>query len=253
MKAKRVPLIAVRTLVFGALVWCIIPSALAPAAEKDCLACHGKLAKGKAPHPALAMGCPTCHTAIDAGTVPHKKTSTITKGLSAEQPDLCYGCHDKALFNKKNVHAAVGMGCTGCHDPHATDGPKLLKSKPPDLCFTCHDKAEFSKKNIHAPVAGGMCMSCHTPHSADTMALLAKEPLMLCLDCHGDVEKKPHAIRGITGAGHPIGKKDKKDPKRPDKQFSCVSCHNPHSSAAVKLFRYPAKATMGLCINCHKF
>jgi predicted CXXCH cytochrome family protein len=199
------------------------------------------------------MGCLTCHAAIDASTMPHKKTNTIARGLTAEQPDLCYGCHDAAMFSKKTVHAAVGMGCTGCHNPHSTDGPKLLKSDPPGLCFTCHDKTEFSRKNVHVPVAGGMCMTCHTPHSSDTMALLTKEPVVLCLECHGAVEQKPHVIKGITGAGHPLGKQAKMDPKRPDRKFYCGSCHDPHSSDSGRLYRYPAKTKMALCINCHKF
>jgi predicted CXXCH cytochrome family protein len=145
------------------------------------------------------------------------------------------------------------MGCTGCHRPHSTDKPKLLPASPPDLCYTCHDKGEFSKKLVHAPVKEGACLSCHGTHSTDAAILLKKEPIQVCLDCHGNVEKKPHAIRGFNNDGHPIGKKDKKDPKRPDKKFSCSSCHNPHSSESVKLFRYPAKSTMGLCINCHKY
>ena len=298
MEPKRIPLTALRALAFGALVWCLAHSASAAAAEINCRSCHGKLGKEKFQHAALGMGCLTCHSAIDASAMPHKKTNTIARGLTAEQPDLCYGCHDaamfgkktvhaavgmgctgchnphsskqdklliaeqpdlcygchdKAMFSKKTVHAAVGMGCTGCHNPHSTDGPKLLTSDPPGLCFTCHDKAEFSRKNVHVPVAGGMCMTCHTPHSSDTMALLTKEPVVLCLECHAAVEQKPHVIKGITGAGHPLGKGNKMDPKRPDKKFYCGSCHDPHSSDSGKLYRYPAKTKMALCINCHKF
>ena len=298
MEPKRIPLTALRALAFGALVWCLAHSASAAAAEINCRSCHGKLGKEKFQHAALGMGCLTCHSAIDASAMPHKKTNTIARGLTAEQPDLCYGCHDaamfgkktvhaavsmgctgchnphsskqdklliaeqpdlcygchdKAMFSKKTVHAAVGMGCTGCHNPHSTDGPKLLKSDPPGLCFTCHDKAEFSRKNVHVPVAGGMCMTCHTPHSSDTIALLTKEPVVLCLECHAAVEQKPHVIKGITGAGHPLGKGNKMDPKRPDKKFYCGSCHDPHSSDSGKLYRYPAKTKMALCINCHKF
>ena len=267
------------------------------AAEIDCLKCHAKMTKEKVQHAAVAMGCSTCHTAIDASTVPHKKSSPIAKGLSSEQPDLCYGCHDqglfskktihaaigmgctgchdphssknakllkseqpdlcygchdKSLFSKKTVHAAIGMGCTGCHNPHSTENAKLLKSNPPDLCMDCHDKSEFNKKNVHSPVAGGMCLQCHSPHSTDTMALLNNEPIKVCLECHGDIGSKPHAI-GVSGKGHPVEKKGKKDPKRPEKPFYCGSCHNPHSSDSMRLFRYPAKATMALCINCHKF
>ncbi len=127
----------------------------ASADEIDCLMCHADLAGKKVKHAAVDMGCPSCHTAVDAADVPHKMKNKIKKGLSSEQPELCYGCHDKALFTNKTVHAAVGMGCTGCHNPHSSDSPKLLVSAAPDLCYTCHDKAEFSRKNVHAPVAGG--------------------------------------------------------------------------------------------------
>lgn len=236
-------------------------------AEVDCSKCHaGLTVRMKVVHAAVPMGCPSCHGGIaDALKVPHKKTNTIAKGLSAEQPDLCYDCHDKAKFTKKTVHAAVGMGCTGCHNPHASNNEKLLTAAVPDLCFGCHDKAEFSRKNVHAPVAGGMCLSCHAPHSSDYPGLLSKALYSVCFDCHDDVSKQPHAIAGFSQKGHPLGlpkkerkgKKEKlaavKDPKREGKLFSCASCHNPHSSENVKLFRYPGTKAMDLCSNCHKY
>ena len=227
------------------------------AQEIDCLKCHGKLKKEKVVHAALDMGCTSCHTGVDAKTVPHKIKVTGSKGLSAAQPDLCYGCHDKALFSKKTVHAAVGMGCTSCHNPHSSKNAKLLISEAPDLCMTCHDKAAFSKKTVHAPVAGGMCLSCHSPHSSDEMALLLKKPVEVCLECHSDVTTKPHAIGGFSAEGHPLGlskkksKKEKHDPARPDKPFYCGSCHNPHSTEEPRLFRFNAQTAMGLCSHCH--
>ena len=236
-------------------------------AEIDCNKCHASLTvRMKVIHAAIPMGCPSCHSGIaEANKVPHRKTNTITKGLSAEQPELCYSCHDKAKFTKKTVHAAVGMGCSGCHNPHASNNNKLLVAAVPDLCFNCHDKAEFSRKNVHAPVAGGMCLSCHNPHSSDNPGLLTKVLYSVCFDCHDEVGKQPHAIAGFSQKGHPVGlpKKERKgkkerladvkDPKREGKLFSCASCHNPHSSDNIKLFRYPAKRSMDLCSNCHKY
>ena len=221
--------------------------------EVNCVMCHEALTKEKVVHAALQMGCPTCHSAVDAKDMPHKITGKIAKGLSSEQPDLCYGCHDKAKFTGKTVHAAIGMGCTGCHNPHSSKNGKLLKSEPPDLCFNCHDKAEFSKNNVHMPVAGGMCLSCHKPHSSEYVSLLAKEPVNVCLECHPGLKKEPH----VTNEGHPIGilkKKKKKidDPARPGKEFYCGSCHNPHSSDSPKLFRYKTKSSFGICNHCHK-
>ncbi len=250
----------------------LVSLAAASDQEIDCLKCHAKLKRGKVVHPALDMGCPTCHTGIDAKTVPHKKTNNAARGLSGEQPDLCYGCHDKAMFSKKNMHPAVGMGCTGCHNPHSSKNAKLLVAEAPDLCFSCHDKAMFSKKNMHAPVEGGMCLSCHTPHSSDHMALLLKAPLDVCLECHPDIPKMRHAISTFSATSHPVGtlkivlKKGNKeqaekevkeerilmDPSRPDKVFYCGSCHNPHSTSVPHLLRFDATSTMGLCSHCHK-
>jgi predicted CXXCH cytochrome family protein len=229
------------------------PVPASAAEEIDCLMCHGDLAGKKVKHAAVDMGCPGCHSAVDASDVPHKMKTRIPKGLSSTQPELCYGCHDRAAFSKRTVHAALGMGCTGCHNPHSSEGQKLLTAPVPDLCFNCHDKTEFNRKNTHPPVAAGQCLTCHSPHATDSMSLLVKEPLALCLECHDAVEKRPHAIKGFANAGHPLGKKAVKDPKRPDRAFYCGSCHDPHSSDSVRLFRYQARSTMGLCTNCHRY
>lgn len=245
----------------------LMPATFSYAQEIDCLKCHAKLKKEKVVHPALEMGCPTCHVGIDASKVPHKMTNAIARGLSADQPDLCYGCHDKAAFSKKNVHAAVGMGCTGCHNPHSSKNAKLLIAEPPDLCFTCHDKAEFTKKTVHPALDMG-CTTCHVPHSSDDISLLKKKPIEVCLECHADVPKKNHAVSGFSEKSHPLGvkRKGKKskdkdqektedkglmDPSRPDRPFFCGSCHNPHSTEGPRLFRFKATSSMGLCPNCH--
>lgn len=253
-RAKFTALSFFVTLVLGALV--CLPAAAAEG--PDCVMCHEALTKGKVVHAAVQMGCPTCHSAIDASKMPHAKTNKITRGLSSELPDLCYSCHDRNKLTGKFMHAPVGIGmCTSCHNPHRSDNAKLLVSPPPGLCFSCHQKKDFEKKNVHAPAAGGMCLSCHAPHSGENMALLVKDPTGLCLGCHAGVRKKPHAVAGFAGTGHPVGlqsgrKKQPDDPSRPGKKFYCGSCHNPHSSDSIYLFRYPARSAMGLCTYCHK-
>ena len=285
------------------MIFMVMVKADAYAAAPDCIMCHKALTKDKVVHPAVQMGCTVCHSAVDASDVPHKITNKIAKGLSAEQPELCFGCHDKMRLKKKVVHAAVQMGCTVCHNPHSSKNAKLLKAElpdlcynchdkqkftgktihapvgigmctschsphqsdnekllagtPPDLCYGCHDKAAFTKKNVHSPVAGGMCLDCHKPHAAEEFSLLKKDPVELCLTCHSEVRRRPHAVAGFSTVGHPLGliKKGKKpldDPARPGKRFYCGSCHDPHSSDSVNLFRYSNGSTMGLCQNCHK-
>jgi predicted CXXCH cytochrome family protein len=221
-------------------------SSNASAADIDCLKCHSKLTKGSVVHATVSMGCTTCHTAIDAKTVPHKKSGAVAHGLSAEQPGLCYGCHTKEAFEKKFAHAALGMGCTSCHNPHSSNMAKLLLSKAPDLCFTCH-----------------------VPHESDEVALLANSPNDLCVTCHSEVAEKPHAVSGFSAASHPLGprkggkRKAKRDvssgtsntvmdPSRPGRAFCCGSCHEPHSTESPRLFRFNAKSAMSLCGNCHK-
>jgi len=216
----------------------------------DCLTCHEDLLKNlPVVHEAVKLGCETCHSAIDAGEIPHKKTNNSPKGLAEEQPDLCYGCHDKTKFmNRKSIHLAIGMGCTECHNPHASKNPKLLISQVPDACFKCHARGAFSKKNTHPPSAKGKCLTCHDPHASDNISLLIKEPAKLCLDCHASAAKKKH-----TSAGHLVEKADTQDPKRPMKPFYCGSCHNPHTSDSRKLFRYKADSETELCAYCHDF
>lgn len=233
-------------LIISALSAFFIDNALA---EMPCVTCHEPLTSEKVVHAAMQMGCETCHSAIDASDIPHKKTNNIAKGLSAEQPDLCYNCHDRTKFTRKNVHSAIAMGCTGCHNPHSSKKERLLNAEVPDICYNCHDRAEFNKKNVHMPVAGGMCMSCHDPHSTDNIAILNKEYNGVCIDCHGDVIKKPHGIK----RGHRLGGDGRlDDPARKGKKFYCGSCHNPHSSDSIRLFRYDVKTPIKICVNCHK-
>lgn len=229
---------------------------LSPAPDL-CFNCHDKKPfSGKKVIHAPVMGgmCTSCH-------VPH--SSENAKLLPSAQPGMCYNCHDKSKFESKFTHAPVMGGmCTSCHFPHQGDNEKLLMSSQPDLCYNCHDKSDFSRKNVHAAVMMG-CTSCHNPHANKQKFLFEKDVASLCLTCHAAVAKTPHVVTaaGASTKGHPLkGKRTKKegkvevtkDPLRPDRDFSCASCHNPHSSDYVKLFRFKAASAYDICINCHK-
>ena len=219
---------------------------LAAQVPELCFMCHDKgkfTGEGNIHMPVENGMCLTCHD-------PHG--SAETRLLRAPRPEVCYDCHDKAMFFGPNVHEPVGLGtCEACHDPHKSNKEKLLKNTDKAVCFNCHAEEAFTKTNIHAPVAGGDCMVCHLPHASQNSTLLVRKGTLLCRECHSEVEKRPHAIMGFTAGGHPL--RGRKDPLRSGKVFSCLSCHNPHSSDWPTLFRYQSSNMFELCIHCHDF
>jgi predicted CXXCH cytochrome family protein len=239
-------------------------SAAPDSGSRGCINCHFKLTKGKVVHAAMQKGCPSCHVAIKVNRTPHVLTGKIPRGLSADQPALCFGCHDKAAFSRPHVHAALGMGCSSCHNPHTTDNPKLLKQEVSVLCMSCHDKSAFEQKVVHPAVSMG-CLTCHEPHSTQAPSLLKKTAYQLCLDCHAVTAQMPHIDQLVGDQGHYIGgpknagksgpgaqNKPIMDPSRPTREFYCGSCHAPHSSTGGRLLRFDASSGGDICANCHK-
>ncbi len=239
LKTRRFYILLISCLFLSGVVFNIYTLLLQPdsgyidayAQELDCSMCHGQLSGEKVVHAALHMGCATCHSQIDAKDIPHKLTGKISKGLSSEQPELCYTCHDKAKFSKKTVHAAIGMGCTGCHNAHSSKNEKLLLSEMPELCYNCHDKAKFAGNVVHSPIMAGMCTGCHSPHASDQEKLLLSGIPDLCYNCHskGEFEKKTVHMPVAGGM--------------------CMSCHSPHVSEEFALLN--KKDVVGLCLECH--
>jgi predicted CXXCH cytochrome family protein len=143
----------------------------------DCTSCHSGLAEGKSVHQAIAMGCEACHSAVDASTVPHKFTNRNPKGLAAKMRDLCYTCHDRSSFMKTTVHGAIALGCTTCHDPHASQHARLLKEEVPALCVGCHkDNLAPGSGSGHELAGNEACASCHSPHATDAPKLMLSQP-----------------------------------------------------------------------------
>jgi predicted CXXCH cytochrome family protein len=57
-------------------------------------------------------------------------------------------------------------------------------------------------------------------------------------------------VAGFLAEGHPL--RGRKDPNRPRRTFGCLSCHMPHTSDNINLFRYKANSMFGLCSYCHE-
>ena len=124
-------------------------------------------------------------------------------------------------------------------EPATLAGPK---------CVDCHTGV-MSRKIKHDG-ADGSCDMCHAPHetATDHPFRLTDNVNNLCAQCHDGYDKKNHPV-----ADHPVV--GAKDPIHPEREFTCVSCHNPHSSDAQHLFQYhfSDKTPYGgnSCLLCH--
>jgi predicted CXXCH cytochrome family protein len=157
-------------LILGSLA--LVPAGTARAEEPNCGTCHEALSTGKSVHAAVSMGCASCHSAINAADVPHKVTNKNPHGLMSKMRDLCYSCHDKKPFMKNTVHGALMLGCTSCHNPHASDHAHLLKEDIPRLCLNCHKESLMAQKGgTHVLAGNEACSTCHNPHATDTPKL----------------------------------------------------------------------------------
>lgn len=165
----------------------------------------------------------------------------------------CYPCHYQ-ITSSKEVHGPASIwACLLCHvkdsSPTRYSTPKPVR----DVCYRCHqDQKEvfFKSKFQHGPTSTGMCTICHNPHGTDNPFWLKKPPWFLCTTCHSEKASERHVIAwGPSGQSHPT--RSKPDPTRPQMEFACNSCHNPHAADAPFLWNFNAVTRGQLCTNCH--
>lgn len=258
-----------------------------PFGTADCLQCHDphqsdapKL-MAKFMHPPFAdKQCDTCHAPAKDGKV------VLTQ---ADAKTLCVMCHDekaKQIASAKVQHPGATGDCTDCHSPHASNYPGLPKTDPVNICLGCHtDQAQQgTKKYLHRPAFHSGCGTCHEPHGGDADKLLRAKNLndvnMLCLECHGPdtqpvrIEEK-HVVTIFDGKvqllqdelrktpilpiqyglghptkGHPVANayNTKTNTKA---ELTCLTCHQPHSSAKPDLLVNDQEPNMAFCKTCH--
>ena len=158
----------------------------------------------------------------------------------------CLECHeDKA--KGKNVHTAVSMGCTTCHEIRVNRDAtyvKLTKTTIAGLCLSCHDTKDATKVKgvVHNPAVRN-CQKCHDPHQSDNKYQLLKPTAgagakeNLCLTCH------------TIGLNTPP-----KGSRHPALDMGCETCHVTHKTGErgkVEFDYHLTKATPALCIDCH--
>ena len=260
-----------------------------PFGSANCVQCHDPHQSAQAKlmqkftHPPFAdKTCEICHAPAKDGKV------VLTQ---ADSKALCVTCHsDQAehIEKAKVQHPGAQGDCTTCHNPHAGQTPGFIQPDPVNACLACHsDQADqFKKAHLHQPAFGQSCAICHEPHGGNNAHLLrTKDVNSLCLECHGN-ESQPqklesqHLITIFNGsvklpndyfeknkaiiiplkyglghpvAGHPVS--NLLDPANPGKvktPMTCLTCHQPHSSAQAKLLVNDQPNNMTFCDNCHK-
>lgn len=213
------------------------------------LADDKQIPKGFEPLPFHREGadqkCRDCHRM-------ESKASDILPPLPEDS--TCYPCHHQ-ITDYKQVHGPASLwACLNCHD--ANSSPARYQIPVPivrDLCYRCHQDAReyfFSNKYQHGPTSTGMCVICHNPHGTNNPYWLKKSPWYLCTTCHFEKASGRHVIAwGPSGSTHPT--RGKPDPTKPQLEFACNTCHNPHAAPGAKLWNFEAENRAALCPNCH--
>lgn len=184
--------------------------------------------------------CLTCHDVlIQMGA---NRPGQLVNPLFLRQPfphsptDLCFTCHPRDDYRKRNAHLQVDQGgtireetCLWCHQslPDRQNKPTpaqiALRDKPTTLCISCH-----GGKQVNHPTSGDHLVSI----PAEMREALTREttdegidlPLLqntiTCTTCHnphqrGVLERE----RAIAGAGEPYYLRVKKG------RELCTRCH----------------------------
>lgn len=102
------------------------------------------------------MTCASCHNSH--GTIADDLVDAHTVN------DNCYSCHAEMRGPFLWEHAPVSESCLGCHVPHGSLKPNMLRISAPRLCQTCHigtlhpSEARLPESRF---VVGTSCMQCH--------------------------------------------------------------------------------------------
>jgi DmsE family decaheme c-type cytochrome len=190
-----------------------------------CLTCHERDTRRfhwmGSTHQSRDVACTSCHqihTAHDR--VRDRRT----------QPDVCFTCHreQRTQINKPSHHPIPEgkMGCSDCHNPHGSVGPKLMKrDSVNETCYTCHMEKRGPFVHVHEPVAED-CSNCHNPHGTTAENLLKARPPFLCHQCHTPHGAQVAQLRGQGQTSALIsGTTSGKSGINYTQARGCVNCH----------------------------
>ncbi len=169
------------------------------ARNEACISCHRSDAKRShwegSTHQSRDVACTSCHQ-VHTG---HDKVRD-----KRTQPEVCFACHkeQRAQINRPSHHPIPEgkMGCSDCHNPHGSAGPKLMnRDSVNDTCYTCHMEKRGPFVHNHEPVSED-CSNCHNPHGTVVESMLKARPPFLCHQCH-----TPHGPNALVLQGQPAG------------------------------------------------
>jgi predicted CXXCH cytochrome family protein len=195
--------------------------------SETCLTCHPEKKQGKFVHSAVGMGCENCHQATS-----ERNKTTIT--LVATEGDLCAMCHEASKDPFQHGPFKAGQ-CLVCHDPHTGDYKAQTRAPVNALCFSCHGQNPLDVKV-----------------NTETTLVTMLGNQVVSLEAYRQAPKLALDLSGTSGhpvVGHPL---TGRDPRSKDGILSCLSCHNPHSSALPKLMPAGLRSDLDLCAECHK-
>ncbi|MDH4163253.1 MAG: OmpA family protein, partial [Nitrospirota bacterium] len=160
----------------------------------------------------------------------------------------------KSAGTAATINSAVRLAYTAGRQEETRDIDPLKPAKNgltvPETCEKCHSDV-MSMPFRHGPVDSGYCNLCHDPHGSDHSAWTRLRSWELCTTCHREKASDVHVIAGfVHGVSHPT--RNVRDPLRPGRKLSCISCHSPHSAETKYLLAFGVTRETDLCGYCHK-
>ncbi|MDB5811757.1 MAG: Doubled motif protein [Betaproteobacteria bacterium] len=196
--------------------------------EAVCLACHKtgqRVHWAGSEHERRDVTCTSCHSV-------HVREDRVLDRKA--QPEVCFACHkaQRAQIHRISTHPILAgkMGCSECHNPHGSVGPKLMvKNSVTETCYTCHAEKRGPYLWEHFPVNED-CTNCHTPHGSNNAPLLARRPPWLCQECHTtdhsrDVNSGANLPGGNLTTINGLNPLANQSPRAQMNGRNCLACH----------------------------
>jgi DmsE family decaheme c-type cytochrome len=196
--------------------------------NQACMGCHQaglRVNWSGSEHQSHDLACSSCHQV-------HASADAVLDKLT--QPEVCESCHktQRAQLLRISTHPvrAGEMGCSDCHNPHGSTGPKLLvKDSVNETCYTCHAEKRGPFLWEHGPVVDD-CTNCHTPHGSTNASLLKQRVPFLCQDCHtGDhgsgINSGANLVDGNVTTVNGALPRASQSPRTQTNARACLNCH----------------------------